>query len=112
MPDNRLIEQKNFLVTVTLSPSELGLYAAVRRAKKLTNDEAVSVMVAFCLQLLVSELSSLGSNRPLAEDLERTIFNLTAHLKQASSLLGGAEKILLDAAALREQLAQESRRAA
>lgn len=68
--------------------------------------------VAFCLQLLVSEISALGANRPLDEDLEQTVCNLTAHLKQLGSLLGGAEKILLDAAALREQLARESRKAA
>ena len=112
MSNDRLIETKTFLATISLSSSELGLYAAVRSAKKLTNDEAVSVMVAFCLQLLVSEISALGANRPLDEDLERTVCNLTAHLKQLGSLLGGAEKILLDAAALREQLARESRKAA
>ena len=110
MPDAAHIDPSHFLVTVTLSPSELGLYAAVSKAKKITNDQVVSAMVAFCLQLLVSEVSMLSASRRLDDDLERTVLNLAAHLRRLTTLLAGAEKILLDAATLREQLAHLSRK--
>lgn len=112
MPDPTLNTSKPFLVTVALSPSELGLYAAIRQAKRLSNEEAVSAMVAFCLQALVSETSTLSAECALEDDIERTVLNHAAHAKQLGSLLAGAEKILLDAAALREQLAQQKLEAA
>ncbi|MBL9187519.1 MAG: hypothetical protein JNK23_08590 [Opitutaceae bacterium] len=101
-------EPRTLVVTVSLAPSELGLYAAVRHAKRVSNDAVVSAMVAFCLQLLAAESASLTGDTPLDDDLERAALNLTAELKRLGSLLAGAEKILLDAAALRDQLARYS----
>ncbi len=107
MRDAQRKETSSFLATIALPASELGLYAAVRQAKRLTNDQIVSAMVTFCLQLLVSEISTLSADESLEEDLERMALHHATHVKQLSSLLAGAEKILLDAAALREQLARE-----
>lgn len=101
-------EPRQFVVTVSLAPSELGLYAAVRQAKQISNDAVVSAMVAFCLQLLASEPSSSAPTSVLDDDLERAVLTLATEVKRVGSLLAGAEKVLLDAAALRDQLARYS----
>ncbi len=99
---------RTFVVSVSLAPSELGLYAAVRQAKRSSNDAVVSAMVAFALQLLAAESAALTGDTPLDDDLERAALTLTAERKRLSTLLAGAEKILLDAAALRDQLARHA----
>jgi hypothetical protein len=95
---------EGFFVEVSLSPLDLGVYSNVRQIKGLTNDQLVSELVSFGLQLLVSELPVLSPDEPIGRDLERSVAGAGESLRQLGTLLGGAEKILLDAAALREHL--------
>jgi hypothetical protein len=97
-----------FVVTVALSPADAGLFTAVAHAKGTTNDETATFCVSFCLQLLASELPSLSAGRSLQDDLEHVLLNLSAEKKRGSLLLAGAEKILREAAALREQVARQT----
>ena len=98
------------MVTVALTPSEAGLFTAVGQAKQTPNDEVVSAFASFCLQLLASELPALSAGKPLQEDLEHVVLNLSAEIQRTGLLLAGAEKILREAAVLREQVSRESAR--
>lgn len=99
---------RSFVVTVALLPADAGLFTAVAQAKGTTNDETTTACVAFCLQLLASELPSLAAGKSLQEDLEHVLLNLSAEKQRGSLLLAGAEKILREAAALREQVARHT----
>ena len=107
MSDDFPTESKHFIATVALSPSDLGLYSALRQVKKISNDETVSAMVAFCLQVLAGEFSTLSAEGRLGEDLDRANFTFTAQKKQFGLIMAGAEKVLLDTSALREQLSRQ-----
>lgn len=96
--------QEAFIVGVSLSPEEVGLYSSIRQAKGLSNDQMISEMTAFCLRLLLPELAVLSPQDPFAEDLERAVGSTSDSLRRLSNLLSGAEKVLLDAAALREHM--------
>ena len=97
-----------FVVTVSLSPADAGLFSAVAHAKNLSNDAAIGTCVSFCLQLLASELPSLSAGRSLQDDLELVLLNLSAEKQRASLLLAGAEKVLREAATLREQVTRQA----
>jgi hypothetical protein len=95
--------KETFFVEVSLSSADLAVYSFVRQAKGLANDRLVSELVSFGLQLLVSEMP-LSADQPIGTDLERSVAAAGESLRRLGSLLSGAEKILLDAAALREHL--------
>lgn len=101
---NIVDSKETFFVEISLSPVDLGVYSFVRQAKGLTNDRLVSELVSFGLQLLVSELPVLSPDQPIGSDLQQSVAAAGESLRRLGSLLGGAEKILLDAAALREHL--------
>jgi len=99
---------RSFVVTIALLPADAGLFTAVAQAKGTTNDETATFCVSFCLQLLASELPSLGAGNSLQEDLEHVLLNLSAEKQRGGLILAGAEKILREAAALREQVARHT----
>ena len=108
MPLDPPLASKSFVVTIALAPSDAGLFAAVVQAKGATNDQTATAFVAFGLQLLASDLPALAAARPLSEDLEHVTLNLAAEKQRGFLLLAGAEKVLREAAALREQVARET----
>lgn len=99
---------RSFVVTLSLTPADAGLFTAIAQAKGIANDAAAIACVSFCLQLLASDLPSLSAAKPLHEDLDQALLNFSAEKQRAGLLIAGAEKVLREAAALREQVARQT----